>query len=98
MTDILSPSPYAYLMDLAPIDRQREIYMRQHRANAESGSAVDLARRARDYQARIAELETALDDAIAGFEEGSQYKGDYLRDKHGDEDKIAKLRALRNRI
>ena len=43
---------------------------------------------------RIAELEVALEEAIEGWEEGAAYKGDYLREKHGDAQAIAKARAV----
>jgi hypothetical protein len=45
----------------------------------------------------IAEVETlreALGDALDAFAEASQYKGEYLREKHGDEKELARLRAL----
>lgn len=57
MTDLLSPSPYAYLDALTPAERQAEIGRRQHQRREEW---CDDARRARNYQARIAELEIAL--------------------------------------
>ncbi len=37
-------------------------------------------------------LRKDFEDAIEGYHEGSQYKGDYLREKHGDENEIARLR------
>lgn len=49
---------------------------------------------------RIAELEAenlmlreALGDAIDGYEECAAYKGEYLYNKHGDKNEIARLRA-----
>ena len=47
-----------------------------------------------EQKQRIAELEAALQDAIDGYEEGTQYKGDYLFNKHGDAEEIARLRAV----
>jgi hypothetical protein len=64
MSDLLSPSPYAYLDDIPPAERQAAIQLRQHRANAESSSAVALARRARDYQAELAEEREASKEAF----------------------------------
>lgn len=43
---------------------------------------------------RIRELEAALAEAIEGWEDGANYKGDYLRKKHGDAEGIAKARAV----
>jgi hypothetical protein len=43
---------------------------------------------------RIAELEAALKEAIEGWEDGANYKGDYLRAKHGDTEDIARVRAV----
>ena len=40
------------------------------------------------------ELLAALKEATDEFEEASQYKGDYLRKKHGDGETIAQLRAI----
>jgi len=34
-----------------------------------------------------------LIEMLAGWEEGSQYKGEYLRNKHGDVKEIARYRA-----
>ena len=42
----------------------------------------------------ICELVKALEEAIDGWEEGSHYKGDYLREKHGDAEGIAEARAV----
>lgn len=39
-------------------------------------------------------LVEALRDAIEGYEECSQYKGDYLQEKHGDAEDIARLKAV----
>ena len=44
--------------------------------------------------ARIAELEAALSEAIYGWEDGAAYKGDYLREKHGDAEGITAARAV----
>lgn len=40
------------------------------------------------------DLLDALQEAVDGWEEGSQYKGEFLREKHGDAEGIAKVRAL----
>ena len=42
-------------------------------------------------------LRKALWDAIDGYEECAQYKGDYLSQKHGDAEEIARLRELLNK-
>ena len=42
---------------------------------------------------RIDELEAALQDAIDSYEECAGYKGDYLFNKHGDAEEIARLRT-----
>ena len=71
MTDLLSPSPYAYLDGLSPSERQAEIYRRQHRANYDAerdeftGSVIDTARRARDLQAELADYEN-LPEMVTG--------------------------------
>lgn len=43
---------------------------------------------------RIEALETALREAIEGWEDGANYKGDYLREKHRDAEGIAAARAV----
>ena len=45
-------------------------------------------------QKRIAELEAALREAIEGWEDGANYKGEYLREKHRDSEGIAKARTI----
>ena len=68
MTDLLSPSPYAYLDVLSPSERQAEIYRRQHRENYDpehdefTGSVIDTARRARDLQAELTEAQEQCAD------------------------------------
>ena len=54
----------------------------QHVAQSPSGLADDAR--------KIAEL---FREAILGFEDGSHYKGDYLRNKHGDAETITQLRV-----
>jgi chromosome segregation ATPase len=61
MTDLLSPSPYAYLDALTPAERQAAIARRQHERREDG---CDDARRARDYQAENAALK---DDMHAVF-------------------------------
>lgn len=39
-------------------------------------------------------LRAALDEALEGWAEGAEYKGDYLAKKHGDRERIAELRKL----
>lgn len=39
-------------------------------------------------------LRAALKEACEGWEEASQYKGEFLACKHGDADNIARLRKL----
>lgn len=41
-----------------------------------------------------ARLADALEEALDGWEYAASYKGDYLRNKHGDAEDIARLRAL----
>jgi len=43
--------------------------------------------------AENAKLREALKDAIDGYEESAGYKGDYLFNKHGDAEEIARLKA-----
>lgn len=65
------------------------------RPQAASVAALrDLAAGMAEKNERIAELEAALSDAIEGWQEGAAYKGDYLREKHGDAEGIAKARAI----
>ena len=47
----------------------------------------------RELEQRVKVLEDALQDAIDGYEECAQYKGDYLFNKHGDAEEIARLKA-----
>ena len=49
-------------------------------------------------KALIADLAAELEEALDGWEEGAQYKGEYLRDKHGDAEGIAKGRAVLARM
>ena len=46
-----------------------------------------------ELEAENAKLKEALKDAIDGYEECAQYKGDYLFNKHGDAEEIARLKA-----
>lgn len=39
-------------------------------------------------------LRKALKEACDEFEDASQYKGEYMRKKHGDDETLARLRAL----
>ena len=55
MTELLSPSPYAYLDDLQPAERLAARRLQEHRRNAETGSVIDTTRRARDFQAELAD-------------------------------------------
>jgi hypothetical protein len=43
---------------------------------------------------RVGELERGLGEALDGWQEGAEYKGEYLKAKHGDAEEIAKWRAL----
>lgn len=45
-------------------------------------------------QARVRALEAELSEAIEGWADGANYKGEYLKAKHGDEVGIAKARAV----
>lgn len=40
------------------------------------------------------QLLDALEEALEGWEDASQYKGEHLAKKHGDAEDIARLRAL----
>jgi hypothetical protein len=56
---------------------------------------LQVASAALNYRdAEIKRLRDALGDAIEGWEDGANYKGDYLRKKHGDAEGIAKAKAL----
>ena len=44
--------------------------------------------------ARVAQLEQALLEAIEAWEYAAEYKGEHLQNKHGDDDEIARLRAI----
>lgn len=49
------------------------------------------------YECLFAErtvLRKALKEACDEFEDASQYKGEYMRKKHGDDETLARLRAL----
>jgi hypothetical protein len=48
----------------------------------------------RKMRERIAELEAALSEAIDCWEDSANYKGDYLKEKHGDAEGIALARAI----
>jgi len=47
-----------------------------------------------EREARIAELEKALSECVEEYSYAAEYKGEYLREKHGDDDKIAEYRKL----
>jgi hypothetical protein len=84
MTDIISPSPYAYLGDLPPTERQAAIARRQHERREDW---CDDASRARDYQARIAELEQSCvnaDEKDKAWREQSE-EDSVIIDKLGEE-------------
>lgn len=67
MSGILSPSPYGWMDVLKPSKRQEMIYKEMHRANYNeergefTGSVIDLARRARAYQAELARMNAVCD-------------------------------------
>jgi hypothetical protein len=56
------------------------------------GACVLQVREIDRLRARVAVLEAALREACDGFEYCSQYKGEYLAEKHGDAEDIARLR------
>lgn len=73
MTDILSPSPYGWMdWDITPAGKQSLIYHQMHARNAGTGSVIDTARRARDYQAKLAEIERIIEEYLHRYSEGSQ--------------------------
>lgn len=43
-------------------------------------------------------LRAALREALGEWESNAQYKGEYLREKHGDAEEIEKFRALLNEM
>ena len=43
---------------------------------------------------RIEELEVALREALSEWEDALQYKLDFLVEKHGDRESLARLRAI----
>lgn len=45
-------------------------------------------------QGRVKMLEDELSEAIEGWADGANYKGEYLKAKHGDEEGIAQARAV----
>lgn len=45
-------------------------------------------------EAREQQLADALKEALDGWEDAANYKGDYLAKKHGDAEDIARLRKL----
>ena len=49
-----------------------------------------------EARARVTALEKELAEALDGWAEAAQYKGDYFREKHGDMEEIERLRALLN--
>lgn len=46
------------------------------------------------HELKIGMLANALEEALDGWEESAQYKGEYLAKKHGDADRINELRTL----
>ena len=54
-------------------------------------SDVEWKQRAEAAEALVVKLEAALKDAIDGYAEAICYKGDYLVEKHGDREEIARL-------
>ena len=69
LTDILSPSPYAYLDGLTPLARENAIKLRQHRADQEA--TIALARRARDLQAELAGVMAIIEEHAQRYSRGS---------------------------
>ncbi len=55
---------------------------------------VEAARERDELRARLTKLESGLSSALDGWAYASQYKGEFLADKHGDAEDIAELRAL----
>jgi hypothetical protein len=56
---------------------------------------AEAAEKERDEaRSQVGQLREALQDAIDGYAEGSQYKDDTLRVKHGDDKEIERLRAV----
>jgi hypothetical protein len=58
MTNLPSPSPYAYLDGSPPSERQSAIYLRHHRdyGGEDKDPLIGLARRARAMQAELVEV------------------------------------------
>lgn len=73
MSEWLSPSPYGWHdWDITPAGKQTLIYHQMHNRNNGTGSVIDTARRARDYQAKLAEIERIVDEYSHRYSEGSQ--------------------------
>lgn len=75
--------------------REEEVYGKGYQQGR-----IDAARMVRDAgptvpRADVEALRAALTEALDGWEYCTQYKLDYLVEKHGDKEDIAKLRALR---
>ncbi len=43
---------------------------------------------------RVIELEAALSEACDEYDDAANYKGEYMRAKHRDDETLARLRAL----
>lgn len=65
-----------------------------HSATNAKVRANDLAHYLKQTTAERDALREALKEAIEGWEDGAAYKGEYLREKHGDAEGIAKARAV----
>lgn len=60
----------------------------QHRDYLKLAGRYDVLQVERDA------LREALKEALDGWAYAASYKGDYFREKHGDDEDIARLRAL----
>lgn len=61
---------------------------------ANAATAVSQLTRAEAAEARCAELEKALAEALDEWESDAAYKGEYLMEKHGTTETIAEFRAI----
>lgn len=69
--EMLSESPYAVFDDLPPAERLAAIKLREHRRNADGGSVIETARRARDLQAEKARILAIIEETAQRYSRAS---------------------------
>jgi hypothetical protein len=72
----------------AEVERLTTALREEQEVHAECCRQADTAR------AEVERLTKALGEALDGWEYAAPYKGEYLAEKHGDSEDIARLRAL----